>query len=78
MRGFGFDSLPDELVMGFNPSSVLSAETGYSMVFLVEKNSNSMVFEVQNSHTFTDDTTLTYLASPFAPPRSFLEYRLFY
>lgn len=77
MRGFGFDELPNELVMGYNRSAVLNTETSYSNVYLVEKNSSEMVFEVRTAHTFVNTEVLNLLATPFSVPRSIIEYRLF-
>ena len=76
IQGANFNELPNELVISYLQSSVLSTQSGYAILVLVEKSNTEMVFEVTASHTFTRQEVFRYIATPFAAPRALVEYRL--
>ena len=72
--GENFEYWPDEIVLGYNDSVLVSEMPSTAVMRLVEKTSNEMVFEVTKTSEFHLEHNWTFFAAGFGVPRTLLEY----
>lgn len=73
MRGVNFDLLPNELVLLYD-SADIDSTSNTRQLHEVERGSDYVVFSPLVSFTASVEHVWQFLASPFSPPRSFIEY----
>lgn len=76
VRGFNFEMLPDDLVLGMDRDIVLQAQTSKGLMRLVSKTASELIFTPEYTDSFSYVTNWNILGSPYLPPRQVLSYRL--
>ena len=75
IKGLGFNRWPDEIVLGYNQTSVVNDDiSGFTLLRLVNKTNTTLVFEAVISNTYYTPHEWNSFATPFEKPRGLLSY----
>lgn len=76
VKGVGFDSWPNELVLGFSEDAIMNEDLAESqrLMRLVSKNNTALVFEAQVTFSYGLEHVWEYFGTPGKTPRSLLDY----
>lgn len=75
VRGRHFELWPEQIVLGYDSTGLLTEEVAVKMFRLVSKTPTELDFVAQATNLYGGAHEWKYFASPFAAPRALLEYQ---